>query len=82
MAVRVGGIAIFEPAVQGGDEILTSVRRKSALPAIARFVANIIGTGDAEMNDAGLNRSLAILAFLASAIVLCMVAGFVATGFS
>jgi hypothetical protein len=34
------------------------------------------------MNDAGLNRSLAILAFLASAVVFCMVAGAVATGFS
>ena len=34
------------------------------------------------MNDAGLNRSLAILAFLASTIVLCMVGGILATGFS
>jgi hypothetical protein len=34
------------------------------------------------MTAAGLNRGLAILAFVASAIVVCMVAGAVATGFS
>jgi hypothetical protein len=34
------------------------------------------------MNDIGLNRTLAILAFLASAVVLCMVVGIFATGFS
>jgi len=34
------------------------------------------------MYDARLNRTLAILAYLASAIVFCMVAGVLATGFS
>lgn len=34
------------------------------------------------MNDIGLNRALAILAFLAAVIVFCMVVGIFATGFS